>query len=64
MIYQRQDGSPSLVSKDISDKVEKSIERLGVAIKVIDRDYYYLTADQANRLKAMASHLMAMLEDE
>lgn len=64
MIYQRKDGSASFVSKDASDKVEKSIGRLETAVKVIDRDYYYLTPKQVQRLKAIASHLMAMLEDE
>lgn len=64
MIYQDADGNPSFSQSTDNEAPAKAVKLLQTAVKAIDEAYEHLTTGQQDKLKAMAGHLIAMLEDE
>ena len=64
MIYRDQKGYATLARDDHSNELELAISRIQEGILAVDEHYEGVDPDQHAKLLAMASHLMAMLEDE
>jgi hypothetical protein len=64
MLYTREDGSMTTQEMHHTGKADDAVDALQRAVRMIEEDYEHLDTAQMRKVRAMASHLMLMLEAE
>jgi hypothetical protein len=64
MLYTREDGSMTTNETHHTGEADEAVDALQRAVLMIEEAYEHLDMAQMRKVRAMASHLMLMLEAE
>jgi hypothetical protein len=64
MIYTNSNGLATLDHEGHGAEVDAALEKIRQGIRELDKHYYSVDHKRLAKARAMASHLMSMLEDE
>lgn len=64
MLYTREDGSMTTQEAHHTGEADEAVATLQRAVRMIDEAYEHLDTARMRKVRAMASHLMLMLEAE